>query len=100
MSVQRGCLEIEREPGAWYCVVAWREYDFDFEHGYSMYGPCDTADAASGEMHAMEANPGGSTAVTWEKLTDWHKKLVDDKLNSWAGSSSGSWPGRTPWHRH
>jgi len=79
MSLSRGCVAIERQPGQWYCIVAHDEYDYDF-NSYNIYGPCLTADAALEKMHRQEANPGSHDVVSHASLTDYYTKLVDDGL--------------------
>lgn len=60
MSMQRGCLVVERKAGEWYCAVADEEYDYDFEpKTYKVYGPAASEDAAFELMADQECNPGG-----------------------------------------
>ena len=75
MSISRGEVTVELEPGNWYCVVATEEYDFDFRDCTS-YGPYPTADKASEVMHAHEANPGGGYEMAHAELDDYHRDLV------------------------
>ena len=76
MSLQRGCVVVERNPGQWYCAVAMEEYDDEFED-YVVYGPKPTSDAAFEAMHERESNPGGFNVISHDKVTPEMAKFID-----------------------
>lgn len=82
MSLQRGCLLVERHPGQWFCAVASQEYDYDFSGHYTVYGPKATAEAAFEEMHDHEANPGSSSEIPHDKLDALTIDLIDKGLRT------------------
>lgn len=69
MSLSRGCIVAELEPGEWYCAVADREYDYDFNDG-TVYGPADDKLKALELMHECESNPGAFNTISHERVTD------------------------------
>lgn len=77
MSTPRGCVTVERFPGQWWCVVADREGDYDFNH-YTVYGPEPTAEKATALMFRYESNPGGGMSVPFKDMTTEHELMVDD----------------------
>lgn len=77
MSLQRGCLLVERNPGQWFCVIASREYDYDFSGHYTIYGPKATADGALQEMHNHESNRGSFSMIPNDKLDALINDLID-----------------------
>lgn len=80
MSLQRGCLVVERNPGQWFCAVASQEYDYDFAGHYLVYGPKPTAEAAFVEMQDYEANPGSFNEIPYDKLDALIIDLIDNGI--------------------
>ncbi len=78
MSMARGCMMVEREPGKWFCVIACYENDWDFRE-YNIYGPASSEDEAADMMSACESNPGGWNVITHDGLDERTKALVDSK---------------------
>ncbi len=75
MSVSRGCYVIEAEPNKWWCVVAHREYDYDFESG-DKFGPAKTADEAFEDMRSHTSNPGSSNLFPFSEMDDSLRDLL------------------------
>jgi hypothetical protein len=73
MSMSRGCMVVEAEPGQWWCVVAYREYDYDFRSG-EKFGPASTAEAAFRMMRA--SNPGSSETIPFSQVDDFHRGVL------------------------
>lgn len=73
MSVQRGCVVIEAEPGKWYCITASREHDYDFVSATTTGPECD-AEAAF--LSHEGANPGGSETVNHDQMTPYYRELL------------------------
>lgn len=80
MSMSRGCLVIERNPGKWYCCVAHDEYDYDFR-SFSTYGPRSTFEAAYNLMRQEQCNPGAYETVPHDELTPEQAAMVDQGIN-------------------
>ena len=82
MSLSRGCVIAELEPGKWYAFVAHREYDYNFE-SWNSYGPVASADAAWDEVGANEANPGGGNEITHdemgEEMRNRYKRMLAER---------------------
>ena len=75
MSMQRGCVVIEKEPNQWFCVVANREHDYEFET-CTVYGPAKTENEALKKMQYVESNPGGYSTVKHEIVCDYHLAIL------------------------
>jgi hypothetical protein len=76
MSKQRGCIVAEMQPGKWFCAVADREHDYDFESG-TVYGPASSEEGALDLMDAQESNPGGFTTYENKAVDKSLRKLFD-----------------------
>lgn len=75
MSVSRGCLLIEKEPNQWWCVVAYREYDYDFISGQK-FGPAPSDDAAFAYAMRRCSNPGSVDTVCFSNVSDYHREIL------------------------
>lgn len=64
---------VELEPNQWWCVVAYREYDYDFRSG-EKFGPASTDEAAFRMMRA--SNPGSSETIPFSQVDDYHRDLL------------------------
>ncbi len=78
MSMSRGCLLVEYAVGEWYCIVAIDEHDYEFS-SFEVFGPGETEDEAFDKMHRECCNPGSSTTVTKENITEWEKEVIEKK---------------------
>jgi len=78
MSISRGCLLVEYEIGEWYCIVAIEEHDYDFKT-FDIFGPTETEDKAFEKMSRQCCNPGCSTTITKENISDWEKGVIEKK---------------------
>ena len=76
MSLQRGCLLVERHPGQWFCAVASQEYDYDFSGHYTVYDPKPTAEAALEEMHRHESNRNRVRVIASIHLPRWPSRSM------------------------
>lgn len=75
-------------------MVANREYDYDFEHGHTVYGPATTREAVDEQMSRVEPNPGSCNFVTHDKVKDFHRRLIETGLkpyNPYRQRSSFRW---------
>lgn len=73
MSISRGCLLIEEEPNKWWCVVAYKEYDYDFVSGQK-FGPAPSDDAAFAMMRC--SNPGSVEIIHFSDVSNYHREIL------------------------
>lgn len=92
MSMQRGCLFIERDPSKWFAVVAVDEGDYEFTKHWS-FGPHDSVDAAMDEMGQYVSNPGSFRTIPHADVNKKHRELCNTMCWSRGPdiSSPGAW---------